>query len=228
MDFTYCMTSNWKRLVLITAILGLCFLQSGIAQDDVAGIPSEDIQINKDKNKRYFLIGPKEGCKAPEEGFKLLIILPGGGGTADFHPFVKRIYKHALGDNYIAVQPVAFQWTTSQKTVWPVDKDKKTISGMKFSTEDFVAGIIADVKKKYKLNQKYIFTLSWSSSGPTAYAMSASRKTSTITGSYVSMSVFHPNRISDINLAKGHSYYIEHSKEDKICVGCLYMKTLII
>ena len=62
---------------------------------------------------------------------------------------------------------------------------------------------------------KSIFTLSWSSSGPAAYAIALADKTP-VTGSYIAMSVFHP---ADLPLAraKGRTFYIEHSPEDQVC-----------
>jgi hypothetical protein len=82
-------------------------LAPAAAQDDVADVPSQDLKAGKDDNKRYFLIGPAKGAKAPKGGYGLVVVLPGGAGTADFHPFVKRIYKNALPEGYLAAQPVA-------------------------------------------------------------------------------------------------------------------------
>src|SRR5262249_24557697 len=72
---------------------------------DVADIPAQALQAAGDANKRYFLIGPRKNAKPPAQGYGLLVILPGGDGSADFHPFVKRIYKYALPDRYLAAQP---------------------------------------------------------------------------------------------------------------------------
>ena len=144
----------------------------------------------------------------------LVVILPGGDGSADFAPFVKRIYQHALGDDYLAAQPVAVKWTEEQSVVWPTDKDR--VEKMKFGAETFVAAVIADVGKRHKLNPERIFTLSWSSSGPAAYAISLDEK-SAVTGSLISMSVFHEDQIGPLDRAKRHGYYLYHSKEDRVC-----------
>src|SRR5262245_21297141 len=96
-----------------TSVLALAPLAR--AQDDVADVPSQDLRINGDEHKRYFLIGPNEGAKAPKDGFKLLIIMPGGDGSAEFNAFVKRIYKNALPPGYIVAEPVAFKWTAKQE-----------------------------------------------------------------------------------------------------------------
>jgi len=76
------------------------------------------------KDKRYFLIGPRSEVKAPEAGHGLIVILPGGSGGADFHPFVKRIYKHAIPATYLVAQPVAVKWTEKQEIVWPTGKSR--------------------------------------------------------------------------------------------------------
>jgi len=89
------------------------------AQEDVADIKSQDILIGQDKNKRYFRIGPKKKHKR----YGLVIIMPGGTGSAEFHTFCKRIYKHAVPDEYVAVQPVAVKWTEKQEIIWPKAKD---------------------------------------------------------------------------------------------------------
>jgi len=60
------------------------------------------------------LIEPPKDIKAPKKGYGLLVVLPGGSGMADFHPFIKRIYKHAIPEGYLLAQPVAVKWTEKQ------------------------------------------------------------------------------------------------------------------
>jgi predicted esterase len=184
------------------------------AASDVADIPAKDIIIGKDKNKRYFLIGPKSSSFSPKNGHKLVIVMPGGSGDEKFHSFVKRIYKKALGNDYLVAQLVAFKWHKSQSTVWPTKTNP--VKGQKFSTEEFVEAVVADVKSRYRIDGKYIFTFSWSSSGPAAYAISL-QKNSPITGSYVAMSVFRTKWLPALDTANGHPYFLDHSREDKVC-----------
>jgi len=113
------------------------------AQDDVADIVSQDLRAGKDEHKRYFLIEPPKSVKAPRKGYGLLLVLPGGDGSANFHPFTKRIYKNAVPEGYVLAQPVAVKWTEKQQIVWPTDKNR--VEGMKFSTEQFVEDVIKDV-----------------------------------------------------------------------------------
>src|SRR5262245_44612208 len=49
-----------------------CLSSIARAQDDVAGIPQQDLRAAGDENKRYFLIGPRDRTRPPIEGFKLL------------------------------------------------------------------------------------------------------------------------------------------------------------
>jgi predicted esterase len=183
------------------------------AQDDVADVPAQDLRAGKDENKRYFLIGPRKDEKAPKEGYGLVVILPGGAGNAEFHPFVKRIFKHAIPEGYVVAQPVAVSWTDKQEIVWPTDKNR--VEGMKFTTEEFVEAVIAEVGDKHKLNPERVFTLTWSSSGPAAYAVSLTSKK--VTGSLIAMSVFKPDLLPALEKAKGHGYFLYHSPDDRVC-----------
>jgi poly(3-hydroxybutyrate) depolymerase len=183
------------------------------AQDDVAGVPSQDLRAGKNEKMRYFLIGPQAEAKTPEKGFGLLVVLPGGDGSAEFNPFVKRIFLNALPETYLAAQPVAVKWSPKQQITWPTEKSR--VPGMKFSTEKFVGAVIKDVAAKKKINPERIFTLSWSSGGPAAYVCSLSEKK--IKGSIVAMSVFKPKEFPPLSGAKGRAYYLYHSPQDRIC-----------
>ncbi len=181
---------------------------------DVADVPSRDRQVEGQEKMRYFLIGAREGVDPPENGYRLVVIMPGGDGSAEFNPFIRRIFKHALGDSYLVAQPVAVKWTADQVIVWPTDKNR--VEGQQFSTEQFVDAVVEDVARQYEINRSKVFSLSWSSSGPAAYACSLAEDTP-VKGSYVTMSVFKPDDLPSLDAAKGHAYYIEHSPDDRIC-----------
>jgi predicted esterase len=108
---------------------------------------------------------------------------------------------------------MAVQWTEKQGIVWPTDKNR--VEGMKFSTEEFVDAVIKDVEGNYKLDPEHVFTLTWSSSGPAAYA--ASLSSDRITGSFIAMSVFKPDLLPPLEKAKGHAYFLYHSPDDRVC-----------
>ena len=189
------------------------------AADDVADVPAVDIRIDDDAKKRYALIGLDEReKKPPKKGYKLLLILPGGSGAIDFHAFCKRIKKHVLDDEWLAVQVVAPVWSETQAEthVWPTREHEW--KGMEFATEDFVFEIVKDVEERTKIDRAAIMTLTWSSSGPAGYAMSLA-KDSPINGTFVAMSVFKPELLPDLDAAKRHPYYILHSPEDFIPIA---------
>jgi predicted esterase len=186
---------------------------NAIDAPDVADIPTQDLHLGKDELKRYLLAGPRKNEKQPKDGFGLLVVMPGGEGAANFHPFVKRIYKNAVPDGFLVVQPVAPKWTANPSVIWPTEKIKG--DGMKFTTEDFVEGVIEEVEKTQKIDSVRVFTLTWSSSGPAAYVIST-RKKELVKGSLIAMSVFQPDLV-DAERTKDKLYYILHSPDDKTC-----------
>ena len=187
---------------------------------DVEDIPCEDLRIGGDANMRYFLIGDSKGA-CPDEGFKLAIIMPGGDGGEDFNPFVRRIHKYALGSDWIVAEPVSVYWNKAQEIVWPTKKD--AVADSKFSTEEFVGMVIDDVKKRAKIDSRNIVTLTWSSSGPAAYAIALQLETP-VTGSYIAMSVFRPEWYPTIASAKGRRFVIDHSPQDRVCPYSMSIK----
>jgi predicted esterase len=191
--------------------MALALVVPSWADDDIA---SEKRKAGGDEKKEYFLIGASKDRKVPTDGFGLVVIMPGGDGSAEFHPFVKRIAQNALPEGYLAAQPIAVKWTDDQEIVWPTSKLK--VDKMKFTTEEFVAAVIADVSKLHKVNPRKTYTLSWSSSGPAAYVISMQEKP-IVAGSFIAMSVFKPDLLPELKAAKGHAYYLYHSPDDRIC-----------
>ncbi len=86
---------------------------------------------------------------------------------------------------------------------------------MRFSTEGFLDAVIEEVESRYSVDPEKVFTLSWSSSGPAAYA-AALTEGSKITGSFVAMSVFKPDQLPSLKGAKGKAFYLLHSPDDFI------------
>ena len=205
-------------LLIVWATIGLAAgpnaLLAQVHEGPESDPPSLETAVAGQDRMRYFLIGPLENAAAPEAGFKLLVVLPGGDGNADFNPFVRRILKNALGGDYLIAQPVAVKWRPDQPIVWPTRKNQ--VEGQKFSTEEFVEAVIRDVRARHKLDPRCLFTLSWSSSGPAAYATALTKDTP-VTGSYIAMSVFNPKYLPPLDAAKGHAYFLEHSPSDRVC-----------
>lgn len=205
-------------LAKTTVIVGTVFTAlSGAAlgqADDVADVPSQERRAGDDENRRYFLIGPVADARPPKEGYGLVVILPGGDGSAEFHPFVKRIYKHAVLAGYLAAQPIAVEWRAGQKVVWPTALSR--VPGQKFTTEEFIRSVVADVKTAHKIDARKVFLLVWSSSGPAAYTESVAEGTP-VTGAFIAMSVFRPQLLGKFPSVKGKRYYLYHSQEDRVC-----------
>jgi len=187
---------------------------------DIADIPSEEVRLAAKGAKKgaaeasYFFIGPKKDVKVPEKGYGLLIVLTGGDGGRDFLPFVKRIYKNALGDDWVAAQPIAPAWDRSKEIVWPLRATRGR--GPVAATEDVVADVIADAAKRVKVDPARIYLLTWSSGGPAAYAISLEKRKA-ITGFFIAMSVFKPQDLGPLAEAKGEAYYLLHSPDDQVC-----------
>lgn len=203
--------------ILLTAVVILMSAASPIrAADvppDIADMKVQDLRAGGDEKKRYFVI--HQETPPPTGGWRTLFVLPGGPGDAQFQPFVTRIAKNALPEGYLVVQLVAPVWTAQQAKdiVWP--SHKSGVAGMKFSTTDFFLAVRAEVAKAHKLDSRYCFTLTWSSSGMSGYALSLLPQ-SGVTGTFVAMSVFQPGALPPLDPAKGHPYFLYHSPQDFI------------
>ncbi len=179
-----------------------------------AEIDAADLRAGGDDLKRYILIGPRAGAAEPADGWRLLLVLPGGDGSAEFHPFVRNIAKQTLPDGYLVAQLVAPTWRSDEdRIVWPTKglPDDK----MKFSTEDFIAAVAQDVAAKKKIDRGHVYALGWSSGGPPVYASSVTEGTP-LTGAFVAMSVYKPDQMPPLAGAKGKAYYLLHSPQDVI------------
>lgn len=183
-------------------------------EDEDADIPTQDLKAGGDEKKRYLLHGPKKGAKEPKSGWKLLYVLPGGNGGADFKGFSKNILRQVFADDYLEVQLVSVKWTENQQIVWPTKA--VPLDEAKFTTEEFLAAAHKDVTKAHKVDPKYVFALGWSSGGPPVYTIALQDK-SPLTGAYVAMSVFKPKEYPKLANAKGKPFFIDHSPDDKTC-----------
>lgn len=177
--------------------------------------PPEDVKIDGDARKRYLLHGGGKDEKALASGWKVLVVMPGGDGSAEFAPFVGRIRENVLGKDWLVVQIVAPVWEKEQaeKLIWPTKLSPWP--KMDFTCEELFAAVLADVGKSRKLDPKYLLTLAWSSSGTLAYALGLQEKTP-VTGTFVAMSVFKPENLPSLKEARGRSFYILHSPGDFI------------
>lgn len=195
-------------------MIQLVLALAAIGQSDIADVPNRDLKIGGDEKKRYFLIGPMKKTAKP----RLLVVMPGGSGSADFNPFVCRIAKNALPGEFAIAQLVAPVWDKeqSQQFVWPTRIN--SFPGVKFTTEDFIDAAIADAVKQIGVDAKQVYLFGWSSSGPAiyAYTLGKSKKTR---GAFIAMSIFRNDVIPTKPEAKAGRFYILHSKEDFIPIS---------
>lgn len=214
--------SRWGGCVLASSLLlagaPLPAGETARATSGGAAVPSRLLQAAGDPNKPYFLIGPRVRSRRPARGYRLLIVLPGGNGGKEFHPFVRRICERSLSPEYLAVQPIARRWDARQakRLVWPTEM--QPWPGMKFSTEAYVEAVVRDVARRHRIDGRFVFALGWSSGGPPCYALSLRRKRC-VTGTFVAMSVFHPRALPPLARARGHAYYLLHSPQDFIPIA---------
>lgn len=172
----------------------------------------EDLLVDGDRDKRYFLMTP-EG-DAPEPGRPVLVVLPGGDGSADFRAFVETIARRHTPADFAIVQPVAPVWRSGDdRVVWPTrglpDPD------MAFSTEELVAAILADVRARMDVDDDRVYIMGWSSGGPPSYRV-AMLPDSPFAGAFVAMSVFKPEHLPRRPKLGGRRFYILHSPDDFI------------
>lgn len=204
------MTKHLLMVFLFHAVIG-CGAAS--AQDDIADMRDKTFRLEADRKLRYKLIAAQELGERPADGYKVLVVLPGGDGGADFTPFIKRIFKHALSDDYLVIQLIAPKWSSKQEIVWPTVASPTR--GMKVPTEAFVKLAVDDVASRTTIDRERVYSLAWSSGGPAAYAASMSEDTP-VTGTLAAMSVFRFKELP-LDRAKNQAYYLLHSEADQVC-----------
>lgn len=202
------------RLASFLVAIAAAAAAPAYAQDDIADVTDKAYRAANNAKYLYIEIGSEPAAPKPADGYKLLLVLPGGDGGRDFMPFVKRIYKHALNEDYLVAQLVAPKWARSENVVWPTAKDGAAAS--KFATEKFIAAVVDDVAKRHKIDRRHVFGLGWSSGGPPLYAASLQPKP-VVTAIMPAMSIFYPGMFPPLERAKGRPYFIFHSPEDEVC-----------
>ncbi len=123
---------------------------------------------------------------------------PGGDSSADFNPFIRRIYKNALNERWLIAQLVAPQWEREQfgSVVWPTQGLKYPAAN--FTTEVFVNDVIAAVQ-----------------ACPPCYA-AAAQEGSPVTGAFIAMSIFRPAQLPALTHVKGKAFYLLQSPDNRV------------
>ncbi len=181
--------------------------------DEFEGFTAEERTAGGNDKMRYVLMS-RDADEPGGDGYKLVLILPGGDGSADFTPFCRRIHKNALPPGYVAAQLIAPAWSDdNDRVVWPTEQLNP--DDAEFSTERLMAAVIRDIGEQLTIDKRNIFTLGWSSGGPPIYS-AALFENSPITGTFVAMSVFKPNQLPGLEHADGRAFYLLHSPQDWI------------
>lgn len=194
----------------VAIFLGTIILAANLslAQDDVADVSCERIKLAE--KKVYFVIGAD--AKA-QEMRPLLLVLPGGDGSEEFNPFIKRVWKNVVPE-FVVAQLVAVGAEDKGNIIWPTQKLKHTKQD--FSTESFMAEVVKEVSARAKIDPQRVYAMGWSSGGPPLYASAASEN-SPVKGLFVAMSVFKAAELPTAAAVKGKRFYIYHSPEDRVC-----------
>jgi predicted esterase len=201
-------TVNTLRLAML--VFALAHLAR--AEEINSSIAVEERQVSTNAQQKYFLIEHK-GTNESAKG--LILILPGGPGTKEFLPFCANVLTlYGIPEEFIVAELVAPEWRTDEsRVVWPSVSFPDSLA--KFTSEEFIAAVIKDVSDRRKIDERFIFTFGWSSSGHVLY--SASLSNDKVRGSIVAMSRFLPERLGDLERARGKSYFLYHSPADQIC-----------
>lgn len=184
-----------------------------VATDDVRDVPVLDLLVEKDAKKRYLLIGQSD--RPPAGGYRLLVVLPGGDGSASFQPFLQRVHQNVLKEPWLLVQIVAPRWDEKQfdQVVWPTVG--LPYPAARFTTETLIRDVVKDVGKRVQLDTKRIYLLGWSSGGPPCYATLLSPD-SPVRGAFIAMSIFRPGQLPPLSNARGKRIYLLQSPEDTV------------
>ncbi|WP_428305645.1 alpha/beta hydrolase [Lacipirellula sp.] len=167
------------------------------------------LSVKDDESGEYYFLPAKDKPAG------LLVVLPGGDGSAEFHPFVKNIHAHGLGGKYAVAHLVSKRWRPNQQITWPTHRTRTP--GMKFTTEEFIAAAVTDAAKRQVVDPQNVYLLGWSSGGPPCYA-SLLQKESPASGAFVAMSIFRKDDYAAAANAAERSFYIYHSPEDEVCL----------
>lgn len=176
--------------------------------------PGREVRVDGDAQQRYLLHGPRSDTP-PKDGYRVLLVLPGGDGSADFAWFVHALATRALDERYLVAELIApvFNARQARRRVWPTRINPWP--GMTFSTEQFIDAVVEDLAQRYPIDRRYVFALGWSSSGPAVYCAQMREKTP-LTGVIISSAKFREDWVPPLELARGRRFYILHSPDDWI------------
>ncbi|MEM8874081.1 MAG: hypothetical protein AAGD32_07450 [Planctomycetota bacterium] len=154
---------------------------------------------------------------APDDGWGVVFVLPGGDGSADFAPFVKNIAANAVPNDCLTVQLIATPLNPGDNTVWPTEfLLPREPERQAFTVEQHIAEARAAIAAEHALDDAREFVFGWSSGGPACYALLLDEDLG-IDGALIAMSVFYPGWHQPIDRVDGKALYLLHSPQDQVC-----------
>jgi poly(3-hydroxybutyrate) depolymerase len=168
--------------------------------------PPIKVKVASGRVAQYLLIPPRDDVEKPKSGYPLLLVLPGGDGSADFHPFIRSVHEQALDGRFVVAQPLA-----PPHTVWPTESS----TARPATTEESIGAIIDDVAKRHSIDRQHVHAMAWSSSGPAIYA-TLLQDHSPLAGALIAMSVFKRVELPPLENAAGRRVYLLHSPTDSV------------
>jgi hypothetical protein len=180
---------------------------------DVRDIPVIDTTVTGNERMRYFLHGPRTTAETPSAGYKLVVVLPGGNGGVAFQPMVRRLLKYAMTEEFIVAEPVAL--SQNVKIIWPTrwHDPEEIATTPPFFTEDFVEQVIQDIGRRHPIDKRFVFTLTWNSSVPAAFAI-AMQESTAVAGSYISLIALPTEWPATLAEAKGRPFLLTQTLRD--------------
>lgn len=155
---------------------------------------------------RYILIPPTQAPQAPAR-VPLLLVLAGGDGSVEFHPFVRSLHEIALEGRFAVAHVIA-----PPHVVWPTRSSTTTWG----TTGETLMAILDDVARQQPIDKAQVYALAWSSSGPAVYEALLEPQ-SPLAGAFIAMSVFRPTDLPPLTAAAGRRVYLLHSPDDALC-----------
>lgn len=157
----------------------------------------------------YFVLPPRKDPSAGKPA-RLLVVVPGGTGSADFWPWVRDSLAAQVPAECAVAMVTAARWRDDQQIVWPTTQHP--VDGMKYPTEKVVRAVVRQVAREFAVGPGDVAVLAWSSGGAAMHPLLAAADGPFARG-YVAMSVF-PEGL-DLAAVAARRYVLDQSPEDQ-------------
>jgi polyhydroxybutyrate depolymerase len=139
--------SKWLTFVLLSLIVA----RVAVAQDQTTVATVAKVIKVGDLNRTYYLHVPQDLPK--HKAAPLVLMFHGGGGTPAFAERESKFSELADREHFVVVYPEGMGKS------WNDGRDDKTVAAQRDNTDDlgFVAALIDDVAKEYKIDAKRVY-----------------------------------------------------------------------